>query len=113
MPAKRELVVNNLVPEMNPIIIKCNINPWMDAYVRVFDHPYATVSRAEPDAKKESKDFGTYEIKYVPAGKARIFAWHERAGWLNKGEGKGEPIDLRDGALTAKDFELEVPKKDQ
>jgi hypothetical protein len=113
MQAKSERVVNNLVPEMNPIIIKCNIHPWMDAYVRIFDHPYATVSLAEPKAKKGSRDFGTYEIKYVPAGKARIFAWHERAGWLNEGEVKGEPIELKDGALTVKDFELEVPKKDQ
>jgi hypothetical protein len=113
IPAKRERVVNNLVPDATPIVIKCNIHPWMDAYVRIFDHPYASVSRAEPEAKKEDGNFGTYEIKNVPAGKARIFAWHERAGWLNKGSGQGEPIELKDGALTVKDFELETLKKDQ
>jgi hypothetical protein len=113
MGVKSERIFENFVPEMTPIVIRCNIHPWMDAYVRVFDHPYATLSLAEPKAKKESKDFGTYEIKYVPAGKARIFAWHERAGWLNKEQGKGEPIELKDGAMTVKDFELETPQKDQ
>jgi hypothetical protein len=113
MRVKSERTFENVVPETTPIVIRCNIHPWMDAYVRIFDHPYATISRAEPEAKKESKDFGTYEIKYVPAGKARIFAWHERAGWLNKEAGKGEPIELKDGAMTVKDFELETLKKDQ
>jgi hypothetical protein len=30
-----------------------------------------------------------------------------------KGAAKGEPIELKDGAITIKDFELEVPKEDQ
>jgi hypothetical protein len=111
MRAKSERVVETFVPEMAPIVVRCNIHPWMEAYMRVFDHPYATLSLAEPKAKKESRDFGTYEIKFVPSGKARVFAWHERAGWLNKGQGKGELIELKDEAPTVKDFELEAPAK--
>lgn len=111
--SEKNYIVDNLTPELTPISFRCNIHAWMSAYVRVFDHPYATVSRAEPAVKKEDKNFGTYEIKYVPAGKARVFAWHEKAGWLNEGAAKGEPIELRDGAITVKNFELGVPKEDQ
>ena len=47
----------------------CNIHPWMDAYVWVFDHPYAAVT---------DKD-GNYEIKNVPVGsKVRVVGWHEK-----------------------------------
>jgi hypothetical protein len=111
-PQKNQ-TIDNLMHESTPVIFRCNIHPWMSAYLRVFDHPYATVSRAEPVVKKEDKDLGTYEIKFVPSGKARVLAWHEKAGWLNKGGGKGEPIELKGGAITVKDFELEVPKEDR
>ncbi len=106
--AGKEFTIDNLVPEPGPIAFKCNIHGWMSAYVWVFDHPYATISRAEPEVKKNDRTFGTYEIKYVPSGEVRVFAWHEKAGWLNKGEGRGEAIQLRDGAVTVKDFELEA-----
>jgi hypothetical protein len=53
----------------------CNIHPWMNAYARIFDHPYAAVS--DGDAK-DAKDFGSYEIKKVPAGvECEVVYWHE------------------------------------
>lgn len=109
----RAVTVDNLIPEPTPIAIRCNIHPWMSAWMWVFDHPYATISLAEPKVKKEDRTFGTYEIPNVPAGKVRLFAWHERIGYLNKGLKKGEPFELKDGEPTVRDFELEVPKEDQ
>ena len=47
--------------------IKCDVHPWMAAYVQVFDHPFYTVT---------GKD-GTFEIKGLPAGKYTVVAWHE------------------------------------
>jgi hypothetical protein len=105
--------VDNLIPDSTPVSIQCNIHPWMDAWLWVFDHPYAAVSLSEPKVKKDDRTFGTYEIKNVPSGKVRLFAWHEKIGYLTKGAKKGEPIELRDGATTTRDFELEVPKEDQ
>ena len=62
-PKKVSLKGNNAL-----VHFSCNIHPWMDAYVWVFNHPYAAVTKAD----------GTYEIKNVPAGsKVRITAWHE------------------------------------
>ncbi len=76
-----------LRPEPNPVRFICDIHTWMKAYVRVFDHPFATVT---------GKD-GTYEIKNVPIGvPLRIVAWHEKREFL-KGGAQGEEVTLKDG----------------
>ena len=49
---------------------KCDVHPWMFAYVSVFDHPYFAVT---------GKD-GTFKIANVPAGKYTIEASHRKAG---------------------------------
>ena len=50
--------------------MKCDVHPWMSAYVGVLDHPYYSVSGDE----------GTFEIKDLPAGSYVIEAWHEKYG---------------------------------
>jgi plastocyanin len=52
------------------IEIKCDIHPWMRAYVGVFDHPYFTLSGAD----------GSFTLKNVPPGEYTVEAWHERFG---------------------------------
>ena len=52
----------------HPIKIKCDVHPWMKAYVSVFDHPYFAVT----------DDSGKYQIDNVPPGKYEVVAWHER-----------------------------------
>lgn len=52
--------------------IRCDVHPWMRAYVHVFDHPYFAVT---------GKD-GTFEIKGVPAGSCTLVAWQEKYGLL-------------------------------
>ncbi|HEY7423808.1 MAG TPA: hypothetical protein VH682_06135 [Gemmataceae bacterium] len=113
IPPAKEITIENLVPAPTPVTVRCNIHPWMNAWVRVHNHPYVAVSLAEPKVKKAERNFGTYEIKNVPSGKVRLFAWHEKVGYLTKGLKKGEPIELKAGATTIKDFELEVPKEDR
>jgi plastocyanin len=48
---------------------KCDVHPWMFAWVTVVDHPYFAVT---------GKD-GTFTIKDVPPGKYKIEALHRRA----------------------------------
>jgi hypothetical protein len=97
---------NKNVPALEPttdtMVIRCGIHPWMSAYGRIFDHPYAalTVSKDPKD-----KNFGTYEIKNVPQGKVRVIAWHEKAGYLNGA--RGEEIDLK-GGDNPKDFTIKA-----
>jgi hypothetical protein len=53
---------------------RCDVHPWMLAWVTVFDHPYFAVS---------AKD-GSYTIKNVPAGKYTLEATHRKGGTVTK-----------------------------
>ena len=69
------------------IRVKCDVHPWMTAYVGVFESPFHAVSSA-PD--------GSFEIPKVPAGRYRLVAWHERLGQVEQAiEVKDEkPVDV-------------------
>ncbi len=90
-------------PEMF-LRFKCDVHPWMFAWVSVFDHPYFAVT---------AKD-GTYKIANVPAGKYKLVAAHRKVGATMKGEGAGswfetvKDVEVKEGAPTQVDFTLEV-----
>ena len=85
-------------PQKGAVNIACDVHKFMKSYVRVHDHPYATVTSVganHADLKKrvwenaDSQDFGTYAIKGVPVGATvKVFAWHEKAGWLTPASGE-------------------------
>jgi plastocyanin len=52
------------------IPFKCDIHPWMLAWVGVVDHPYFAVSTND----------GRFELKGVPPGTYTVEAWHEKFG---------------------------------
>ena len=58
-------------PEM-ALKIKCDIHPWMSAYVFVMEHPYFAVTKAD----------GSFTIDGLPPGRHTIKAWHETFGEL-------------------------------
>lgn len=59
------------IDAQQPVIpIKCDIHPWMQAYVGVYDHPYFMVTGAD----------GRFALPNVPAGTYVVEAWHERFG---------------------------------
>jgi hypothetical protein len=91
-----------LEPTSDDVTIRCGIHPWMAAYGRIFDHPYAALTVVGKDAMDAS--YGTYEIKNVPAAKVKVFAWHPKAGFLNS---KGETIELKAGE-NPKDFKAKA-----
>lgn len=101
LPPKDQCRAQVFAPSREPIVIRCNIHPWMSAYVRAFDHPYATLSVVGKGPKDPK--YGTYEIRGVPKGKVRVIAWHEKAGYLNGA--RGEEIELKAGS-NIKDFRL-------
>ena len=57
-----------LVKSEEAFKVKCDVHPWMSAYVQVFDHPYFAVT---------SKD-GSYKIDNIPAGTYEVVAWQEK-----------------------------------
>ena len=50
--------------------IKCDVHPWMSAYIGVFTHPFFSVTSTDGKFTISGLDPGTYEIT----------AWHERLG---------------------------------
>jgi len=50
--------------------IKCDVHPWMNAYIGVFTHPFFSVTSADGKFTISGLDPGTYEIT----------AWQERLG---------------------------------
>ena len=52
------------------IAVKCNIHPWMQAYVHVMEHPYFAVSGSD----------GGFEIGNLPPGTYSVQAVHEQFG---------------------------------
>ncbi len=50
--------------------IKCDVHPWMSAYVGVFTHPFFSVTSTDGKFTISGLEPGTYEIT----------AWHERLG---------------------------------
>ncbi|NQZ97595.1 MAG: hypothetical protein HRU01_13880 [Myxococcales bacterium] len=51
-----------------PMKVKCDIHPWMNAYVAVVDHPYFAVTGVD----------GSFELANLPPGTYTIATWHEK-----------------------------------
>ena len=73
--------------------MKCDVHPWMFAYVGVLEHPYFSVT---------DKD-GSFKISNLPAGKYTIEAYHLKAGT------KSQEITVTADDKKTADFELQVP----
>lgn len=53
---------------------RCDVHPWMGAFISVFDHPYFSVST----------EAGAFSIPQLPPGDYVIEAWHETLGTLTQ-----------------------------
>jgi hypothetical protein len=91
IPKQNKHVIKDLKEQKLPLVIACDIHPWMKGYVGVFNHPYFAVT--DPN--------GNFEIKLAPAGKCRLMVWQEAVGYRNGEKGKdGEEITIKGGATT-------------
>lgn len=52
------------------IPVKCDVHPWMNAYIGIVDHPYFSVT----------DESGSFTMADVPAGDYVVEAWHEQFG---------------------------------
>ena len=71
--------------------VKCNIHPWMKAYIAVLDSPYFAVT---------GKD-GSFALKNVPPGNYTLSAWHEAYGTVEQAVAIG-PHESKSVTLTLK-----------
>lgn len=73
-----------------PILVRCDIHPWMQAYWLILDHPFAAVTGRD----------GSFRITQLLAGRHEFTVWHERAGYVNSGAKRGFQIDVVAGETT-------------
>jgi len=52
------------------VIVKCDVHGWMQAFLRVDNHPFHSVSAED----------GTFRIENIPAGSYMLEVWHEYFG---------------------------------
>ncbi len=81
-------------PEIVPF--KCDVHPWMRAWVAVVPHPFFAVTG--PD--------GRYEIKGLPAGTYTVEAWHEEL------PAQAFTVTVADGDAQAHDVVFEASADD-
>jgi len=74
--------------------VKCDVHPWMQAYVAVMSHPYFDVTAED----------GAYAIDRLPAGTYEIEAWHERLGTLT------QQVTVADGETATLDLSFQAPQ---
>lgn len=90
IPSGKSYTITGLKPSRIPLMVNCNIHPWMRARVAVLDHPYFAVTDAD----------GKFEIPKAPAGSYRLKIYHDN-GWLGGAAGRdGRPITIKDGGVT-------------
>jgi hypothetical protein len=65
-----ELTKQAGVEPSSVITLKCDVHPWMEAFLYVTDHFFARVTDAA----------GRYKIERVPAGPYQLEAWHPVLG---------------------------------
>jgi len=70
MPPTRKEATETFAKEEGTFTIKCDVHPWMQAYIKVLSHPFSAVTKADGKFSLAGLDPGTYEIE----------AWHERLG---------------------------------
>ncbi len=74
IPGNQEAALIYARPEKKPVLVGCDIHPWMVAYHLPLDHPFAAISGED----------GTFEIPNLPSGKLEFKLWHEVGKELEK-----------------------------
>lgn len=72
--------------------IKCDVHPWMSAYLAVLHHPYFSVTGTD----------GRFELKGLPAGTYELEFWHERLDPVTR------QVTVADGGAQTVDVTLSM-----
>lgn len=69
-PISAPPIIERFAQQEMAIPIRCNVHPWMKAYVFVFKYPYYAITGQD----------GMFEIKNLPPGTYTLEAWQEKYG---------------------------------
>jgi hypothetical protein len=95
MPAERKEATTSFAKEEPIFQIKCDVHPWMSAYIGVFSHPFFSVTGTDGKFTISGLEPGTYEIT----------AWHERLG------PQTTSVTVAANETKAQNFKFALPSK--
>ena len=95
MPAARKEATTKFDKPEAIFQIKCDVHPWMSAYIGVFTHPFFSVTGTDGKFTISGLDPGTYEIT----------AWHEVLGT------QSATVTVGANETKAQDFKFISPVK--
>jgi plastocyanin len=93
MPATLTEVTTTFPQPETVFQIKCDVHPWMSAYMAVFTHPFFSVTGTD----------GKYTISGLAPGTYEITAWHERLGTQTAS------VTVDAAGTQTQDFKFAVP----
>jgi len=93
MPAERKSAEHTFEQAEGMFNVKCDVHPWMTAYVGVLKHPFFAVSGTD----------GKANIANLPAGTYTIEAWHEKLG------SQTQQVTVTDGGTASVNFVFKRP----
>ncbi len=96
MPIKGMKIKKKFQKPEIAVRMKCDVHPWMSAYVGVTDNPFFAVSGQD----------GTFSIADVPPGTYTVEAWHERLGT------RTGTVTVTEGGTATLDFSFAAKKKE-
>jgi plastocyanin len=95
MPASRTEAEATFDKPEDMFVVKCDVHPWMGAYVAVMKHPFFDVTEKD----------GKFEIKDLPPGTYEIEAWHEKL------KTKTTTVTIKGTEAQTADFTFSAPAK--
>ena len=66
----KNMVVTEKFEKPETFKVKCDVHPWMNAYIGVFNNPFYAVTG----------DDGSFDLKGVPPGEYIVETWQEKYG---------------------------------
>jgi len=96
MPRSKKRMTVQFDKSEAPFKVKCDVHPWMKAWVLVSDHPYFAVTDSN----------GNFSIDGIPTGSYEVVCWQEKF----KKKPMTATVTIGDGE-TNQDFTFTRPKK--
>jgi len=93
-PSKGMEEARQFITQEIMVKVKCDVHPWMSAWIGVLEHPYFAVTDAA----------GAYSLPELPAGRYELEVWHETYRSVSR------TIDLRPGDRVEANFQLDARK---
>jgi hypothetical protein len=89
-PSSKQITLDSAEP---PFRVKCDVHPWMSAWIGVFNNPYFAVTATD----------GSFTIPHVPPGTYTLAAWQEALPQQQ------QSVTVYDNSTTNVQFKFDLP----